>query len=98
MPEYKNTAGKKKPKKSNIILNTIRLLLFWVVVAALITAMMGGFNTGKVTKEEEKSITEIIGYADEGKLEKITVEGNVLHIKPKEDSNLPDISLIITLP
>ena len=89
MPEYKNTAGKKKPKKSNVVLNTIRLLLFWVVVAVLITAMMGGFNTGTITKEEEKSITEIIGYADEGKLDKIIVEGNVLHVKPKEDANLP---------
>ena len=89
MPEYKNTAGKKKPKKSNYVLNTIRLLLFWVVVAALITAMMGGFNTGTSVKEEEKSITEIISYADEGKLEKITVEGAVLHVKPKEDADLP---------
>ena len=91
MPEYKNTAGKKKPKKSNYVLNTIRLLLFWVVVAALITAMMGGFNTGTVTKEEEKSITEIISYADEGKLEKIIVEGTVLHVKPKADAELPDM-------
>ena len=91
MPEYKNTAGKKKPKKSNYVLNTIRLLLFWVVVAALITAMMGGFNTGTVTKEEEKSITEIISYADEGKLEKIIVEGTVLHAKPKADAELPDM-------
>ncbi len=91
MPEYKNTAGKKKPKKSNYILNTIRLLLFWVVVAALITAMMGGFNTGTVTKEEDKSITEIISYADEGKLEKIIVEGTVLHVKPKADAELPDM-------
>ena len=89
MPEYKNTAGKKKPKKSNYVFNTIRLLLFWVVVAALITAMMGGFNTGTSVKEEEKSITEIIAYADEGKLEKITVEGAVLHVKPKEDADLP---------
>ena len=91
MPEYKNTAGKKKPKKSNVVLNTIRLLLFWIIVAALITAIMGGFNTGKVTKEEEKSITEIIQYANDGKLDKITVEGSVLHVKPKEDANLPDM-------
>lgn len=91
MPEYKNTAGKKKPKKSNYVLNTFRLLLFWVIVAALITAMMGGFNTGTTTKEEEKSLTEIISYADEGKLEKITVEGSVLHIKPKADAELPDM-------
>ena len=91
MPEYKNTAGKKKPKKSNVVLNTIRLLLFWIIVAPLITAIMGGFNTGKVTKEEEKSITEIIQYANDGKLDKITVEGSVLHVKPKEDANLPDM-------
>jgi cell division protease FtsH len=91
MPEYKNTAGKKKPKKSNVVLNTVRLLLFWAIVAGLITLIMGGFNTGKVSKEEEKSITEIIQYANDGKLEKITVEGTVLHVKPKEDSDLPEM-------
>ena len=66
MPEYKNTAGKKKPKKSNYVFSTIRLLLFWIVVAVLSTAMMGGFNTGTVVKEEEKTTKSATGnpYTD----------------------------------
>ena len=91
MSEYKNTTGKKKPKKTNTVFNVVRLLCFWFIVVLLITAIMGGFSAGNVAREEEKSITEIIQLADEGKLEKITVEGSILHVTPKADADLPNM-------
>lgn len=89
MPEYKNTAGKKKPQKTNGVLNAFRLLSFWAIIALIIAFATGAFNGGDVVKEEEKSITEIATLANEGKLKKIVVEGNVLHVTPKEDTDLP---------
>ena len=45
MPEYKNTAGKKKPQKQNKILNFFRLAIFWVIVlflgSAIFTSLTG---------------------------------------------------------
>ena len=71
MPDYKNTAGKKKPQKQNKIFNTIRLGIFWLIVILLGTAIytnLAGNGTGKI---EDKSITDILNYAKDEKLEKI---------------------------
>ena len=91
MPEYKNTAGKKKPRKSNNVLNTVRVLSFWVIVAIFVGLLMGGFNFNKQEEAEEKSITEVLALVNDGKIEKITVHGTELYVTPKEDSGLKPI-------
>ena len=91
MPEYKNTAGKKKPRKSNNVLNTVRVLSFWVIVAIFVGLLMGGFNFNKQEEVEEKSITEVLALVNDGKIEKITVHGTELYVTPKEDSGLKPI-------
>ena len=91
MPEYKNTAGKKKPRKSNNVLNTVRVLSFWVSVAIFVGLLMGGFNFNKQEEVEEKSITEVLALVNDGKIEKITVHGTELYVTPKEDSGLKPI-------
>lgn len=91
MPEYKNTAGKKKPRKSNNVLNTVRVLSFWVIVAIFVGLLMGGFNFNKQEEVEKKSITEVLALVNDGKIEKITVHGTELYVTPKEDSGLKPI-------
>lgn len=91
MPEYKNTAGKKKPRKSNNVLNTVRVLSFWAIVAIFVALLMGGFNFSKQEEVEEKSITEVLSLVNDGKIEKITVHGTELYVTPKEDSGLKPI-------
>ena len=91
MPEYKNTAGKKKPRKSNNVLNTVRVLSFWVIVAIFVGLLMGGLNLNKQEEVEEKSITEVLALVNDGKIEKITVHGTELYVTPKEDSGLKPI-------
>ena len=91
MPEYKNTAGKKKPRKSNNVLNTVRVLSFWVIVAIFVGLLMGGFNFNKQEEVEEKSLTEVLALVNDGKIEKITVHGTELYVTPKEDSGLKPI-------
>ena len=91
MPEYKNTGGKKKPRKSNNVLNTVRVLSFWVIVAIFVGLLMGGFNFNKQEEVEEKSITEVLALVNDGKIEKITVHGTELYVTPKEDSGLKPI-------
>ena len=91
MPEYKNTAGKKKPRKSNNVLNTVRVLSFWVIVAIFVGLLMGGFNFNKQEEVEEKSITEVLALVNDGKIEKITVHGTELYVTPTEDSGLKPI-------
>ncbi len=92
MPEYKNTAGKKKPQKSNNITNAIRVLFFWVIVAVFVVAVFGGFNlnNSKVT-EEEKTLTEVLTLVNEGSIEKIVVKGDELHVVPKENADMNPI-------
>ena len=91
MPEYKNTAGKKKPRKSNNVLNAVRVLSFWVIVAIFVGLLMGGLNLNKQEEVEEKSITEVLALVNDGKIEKITVHGTELYVTPKEDSGLKPI-------
>ncbi|MDO4219807.1 MAG: ATP-dependent zinc metalloprotease FtsH [Candidatus Saccharibacteria bacterium] len=92
MPEYKNTAGKKKPQKNNNITNAIRVLFFWVIVAVFVVAVFGGFNlnNSKVT-EEEKTLTEVLTLVNEGSIEKIVVKGDELHVVPKENADMNPI-------
>ena len=85
MPEYKNTAGKKKPRKSNNVLNTVRVLSFWVIVAIFVGLLMGGFNFNKQEEVEEKSITEVLALVNDGKIEKITVHGTARYVTHKEE-------------
>jgi cell division protease FtsH len=90
MPEYKKTAGKKKSKKPNKALNALRLGIFWIIVIALGCSVF--FNlTGSGNSEVEKSLTEILTYANEEKLETITVRGNELHVKPRPETDLPNM-------
>ncbi len=91
MPEYKNTAGKKKPQKSNYFFNTVRVLFFWVIVAVFVVAVFGGFNRTNTVVEEEKSITEVLTLVNEGSIDKIIVKGDVLHVVPKENSDMNPI-------
>ncbi len=89
MPEYKNTAGKKKPQKTNKILNTLRLGIFWLIVLFLGTAIFTSLNGEGYGKIEQRTITEVLGYAKEEKLEKIEVTGNELKVTAKDNSGLP---------
>ncbi len=92
MPEYKNTAGKKKPQKSNNITNAIRVLFFWVIVAVFVVAVFGGFNlNNNKVAEEEKTITEVLTLVNEGSIEKIIVKGDELHVVPKENADMNPI-------
>jgi len=91
MPEYKNTAGKKKSKKSNNVGNTVRLGFFWILVIALGCALFFNLTGSNNSVEEEKSLTEILAYANEEKLESITVRGNELHVKARPETDLPDM-------
>jgi len=89
VPEYKNTAGKKKPQKTNKILNTLRLGIFWLIVLFLGTAIFTSLNGEGYGKIEQRTITEVLGYAKEEKLEKIEVTGNELKVTAKDNSGLP---------
>lgn len=89
MPEYKNTAGKKKPQKTNKFLNTLRLGIFWLIVLFLGVAIFNSLSGEGYGKVEQRSLTEILSYAKEGKLEKIEVTGNELKVTAKDDVDLP---------
>ena len=89
MPEYKNTAGKKKPQKTNKFLNTLRLGVFWLIVLFLGVAIFNSLSGEGYGKVEQRSLTEILSYAKEGKLEKIEVTGNELKVTAKDDVDLP---------
>jgi cell division protease FtsH len=89
VPEYKNTAGKKKPQKPNKILTAIRLGVFWLIVFVLIYSFMMSVNGGANLNTEERTITEILSYAKDEKLEKIEVTGNELKVTAKDNTDLP---------
>ncbi len=89
MPEYKKTAGKKKSKKTNKVFNALRLGIFWLIVIALGCSIFFNLSGGEGV-EVEKSITEILAYANEEKLESITVRGNELHVKARPETDLPE--------
>ena len=89
MPEYKNTAGKKKPQKSNKILNTVRIGIFWLIVLFLGVSIFTSLNGDGYAKKEERTITEILSYAKDEKLEKIELTGNELKVTAKDGTDLP---------
>ena len=89
MPEYKNTAGRKKPQKPNKILNSLRVGVFWLIVLFLGYAIFTSLSGEGYGKTEERSITEILSYAKEEKLEKIEVTGNNLKVTAKDNVDLP---------
>ena len=89
MPEYKNTAGKKKPQKPNKVLNFIRLGVFWAIILLLIYSFTISLNGDGFKNVEQRTITEILGYAKEEKLEKIEVTGNELKVTAKDNTDLP---------
>ena len=93
MPEYKNTAGKKKPQKQNKILNFFRLAIFWVIVLFLGSAIFTSLTGDDYGKNEERTITEILSYAKEEKLEKIEVTGNDLKVTAKDNVDLPKVMI-----
>ena len=89
MPEYKNTAGHKKSQKPNKVLNFLRLAVFWLIVLFLSTAIFTSLTGEGYRKVEERTITEVLSYAKEEKLEKIEVTGNELKITAKDNVDLP---------
>lgn len=91
MPEYKNTAGNKgkKQQKPNKTLNILRLGAFWIVVLFICAMIYNSITGGAYVKSEERSITEVLSYAKEEKLEKIEVAGNELRVTAKDDVDLP---------
>ena len=90
MSEYKKSVqGKHPQKKPNKFLNTIRLLMFWMIVIILGMAIVLSLNPNAGVKSEERSLTEVLTYAREEKLEKIEVTGNELKVTSRDDSGLP---------
>ena len=89
MPEYKNTAGKKKPQKSNNAFNILRLGIFWLIVLFFGYMIFSNLTGDYYGKTEQRSITEILSYAKDDKLEKIEITGNELKVTAKDNSGLP---------
>lgn len=84
MPEYKRTNNKKKQNKGS---SFAKLALFWVVVFFICVGIVN-LTTGGGLNEEQRSITEVLNYAKEEKLEKIVVRGSELHVTSRDDSGL----------
>ena len=90
MPEYKKSVSGKRPqKKPNKFINTVRLFIFWMVVIIIGMAAFTAFNPDTGVKTEERTLTEVLSYAKDGKLEKIEVKGNELKVTTKDGSDLP---------
>lgn len=92
MPEYKNTAGRKKPQKPNKIATFLRLAIFWLLILTMFTALLSLNSGGGSMSYDEKSITEVAKLANEDKLEKIVVEGDMLYVTPKEGTDLKNMT------
>ena len=91
MPEYKNTAGRKKSQKPNRVGNFLRLFIFWLLVFTLLGAIISSTVGGGSVSYEEKSLTEVLQLAKDEKLEKIVVEGSTLYVTPREGTDLKNI-------
>ncbi|MCR4752966.1 MAG: ATP-dependent zinc metalloprotease FtsH [Candidatus Saccharibacteria bacterium] len=90
MSEYKKSVqGKRPQKKPNKFLNTIRLFMFWMIIIVIGMAVVNSLNPNAALKTEERTLTEILSYAKDGKLEKIEVKGNELNVTTKDGSDLP---------
>ena len=91
MPEYKNTAGRKKPQKINKFFSFVRLTIFWLLILTMIVAVASTGVGGGGVSYEEKDITEIAKLANDEKLEKIVVEGSTLYVTPREGTDLKNM-------
>ena len=92
MSEYKKNVsgrGKRPQQKPNKFINTLRLFMFWMIIIIIGMAIFTSVNPDAGIKSEERSLTEILTYAKEDKLEKIVVKGNELTITAKDDVDLP---------
>ncbi|MBP5656883.1 ATP-dependent zinc metalloprotease FtsH [Candidatus Saccharibacteria bacterium] len=90
MPEYKkNVSGRRPQKKPNKFLNTVRTFVFWMIVIILGMAIITSLNPSATGNSEERSLSEVLSYAKDSKLEKIVVKGNELTVTSKDDSGLP---------
>ncbi len=90
MPEYKkNISGKRPQKKPNKFLNGLRLFMFWMIVIILGMAIVTSLNPEANVKSEDRTLTEILTYAKEDRLEKIVVKGNELKVTAKDNVDLP---------
>ena len=90
MPEYKKTSGKKSKKPSKAA-NVLRLFFFWLIIVALGGMLFLNFTGNGSATEEQKTLSEILAYANEEKLDTITVRGNELHVVPRAETDLPDM-------
>jgi len=88
VPEYKKTAGRSKNQNANKTFNAIRLVFFWAFIIFVGYIVMTNLN-GNAAKPEERTITEVLAYAKEEKLEKIEVTGNELKVTAKDNTDLP---------
>lgn len=88
MPEYKNTAGRGKNQNASKTFNTLRLALFWAFLIFVGYIVITNLN-GNTARPEERTITEVLSYAKEEKLEKIEVAGNELRVTAKDNTDLP---------
>ena len=88
MPKYNH--NRKTPinndKKAS---NTIRVIVFWGLMILLIISLVSAFSSPASEGSEEKTLSEVLQLANEGKLEEISVNGDKLTVKPKEGTNLP---------
>ena len=92
MPEYKKSVSGKRPqKKPNKAINTVRLIIFWMVVIIIGMAAITAFNPDAGIKREERTLTEVLALAKDDKLEKIEVKGNELKVTTKDGTDLPKI-------
>lgn len=74
------------PKKSRS--NLIRTGIFWVLIIFASLLLWGSFGDSPKTATE-KTISEILTYAKEDKLEQIVIKGNELTITAKDNVDLP---------
>ena len=63
--------------------------MFWTIVIVIGMAVVNSLNPNATLKTEERTLTEILSYAKDGKLEKIEVKGNELNVTTKDGSDLP---------
>ncbi|MBR6168617.1 ATP-dependent zinc metalloprotease FtsH [Candidatus Saccharibacteria bacterium] len=92
MPEYKKSVSGKRPqKKPNKAINTVRLIIFWMVVIIIGMAAITAFNPDAGVKREERTLTEVLALAKDDKLEKIEVKGDELKVTTKDGTDLPKI-------
>ena len=92
MPEYKKSVSGKRPqKKPNKAINTVRLIIFWMVVIIIGMAAITACNPDAGVKREERTLTEVLALAKDDKLEKIEVKGNELKVTTKDGTDLPKI-------